>query len=168
MDTVKVNSETPIKKGDNVQLNDGSISDPAAMDEQQLPEVVVTAEKTKDEPDTQTKNAEPKKASAADIPIAIPILPTIVETFSPLLQTITLAGAAAFTLIGSFVFLPGDTPLDHDSFAKTKPGPSGEISGGHNSKISKSKENKHQEGDTRRQQKNRDKKRLPGKGWKQY
>src|SRR5664280_836770 len=102
MDTVKVNSETPIKKGDNVQLNDGSISDPAAMDEQQLPEVVVTAEKTKDEPDTQTKNAEPKKASAADIPIAIPILPTIVETFSPLLQTITLAGAAAFTQIGSF------------------------------------------------------------------
>ena len=46
------------------------------------------------------------------------------ELVSPLLETVTL-GAAAFTLIGSFVFLPGDTQLDHDAFAKTKPGPSG-------------------------------------------
>jgi RHS repeat-associated protein len=120
MDTFKVNSEKPIRKGDNVQLNDGTITDPATMDEQQLPEVEVTAEKTDDKPDTQTKNAEPEKASAADIPIAIPILPTIVETFSPLLQTVTLAGAAAFTLIGSFVFLPGDTPIDHDSYNFSK------------------------------------------------
>ena len=60
LDTVQVNSETPIKAGDQVELPDCTVTEPTPVDEQQLPEVTVTPEET----DTQTENNNAKATEA--------------------------------------------------------------------------------------------------------
>jgi hypothetical protein len=80
------------------------------------------------------------------------------------------ADAIAVAAVGATLITAGIAWVGYEiyQFAKTKPGKAGEISGGHNTNISKAKKGKHDKGDTRRQQKNRDKKRQPDKDWKSY
>ncbi len=73
--------------------------------------------------------------------------------------------AAIPFIIGGAAIIAG-TLWTIDYFAKSKPGKAGEVSGAeHTSGARKSKENVHQDGQTRKQQVNRDKKRQKG-NWK--
>ena len=114
LDTVQVNSETPIQAGDQVELANCTVTEPTPFNEQQLAEVTVTPEET----ETQTENSKPNEAGSDAVGVLTGgmIFKELIKRVPSAIKAFITSAIAGNPLVeaGSVIFIPGDTPIDHD------------------------------------------------------
>jgi len=163
MDTVNVNSDQPVKQDDVVVMEDGSTVISS------VDEIVVTPGENPDNETAETNTGELPEVEIAEegggnpagdilkagmaTALVLAVDPVPGDEVAAAVATLVTAGVA---WVGYEIY----------QFAKSKPGKAGEVSGSeHTTGARKSTQAKHQQGQTRKQQVNRDKKRQKS-NWK--
>jgi RHS repeat-associated protein len=104
-------------------------------------------------------------AATLDLTVPDPLDATVIK---PVVELVIVAAALISIAIAGKDYIISTNERAVDNFAKSKPGAAASVEGAeHTTGARQSTKGKHQKGQTRRQQKNRDKKRNKP-GWKQY